>query len=179
MGAVVAVEIGVAVAGMMLKSYEQRNQAEAQKDALTMRGQQEQLAAEQKENQRAQKLQEVMSTQIANQGASGLSFSSPSFNAIQIDSINKFAADEKLDELNNQWQQAAITQQKDNIDDEFIANLGSNLFSAASFAANASGGGGGGAGAATAAAGSAGGGGLSAKKKSPIEDDDDYSQGSI
>ena len=131
-------DLATAVVGgsLILKTFEQRNQAEAEKQALDLREQQEEIAAVSRENQRAQEIQRVISTQTANQAASGVSLSSPSFNAIQMNSINEFAQDEKLDALNFQFQKAAIDQQKSNVDTSFMGNLAGNLIDAASFYTN-------------------------------------------
>lgn len=131
-----AVEGVLMIGGLILKTYEQSNAASAQETALNLRAQQEKIVSDQRELQRANQLRQVISTQNANEAASGLSLASPSFNAIQIDSFNQFAKDEQLDALNGQMQQTAIAQQKENVNANFWAGVGNNLFDAGAYYMN-------------------------------------------
>lgn len=91
---------GAALLGTAVSLIGRQQESQARQRALDLQLQQTKAAATQRESQRSRQLSEVLSSQVARQGASGFSLSSPSFNAIQVDSLNQFAQDQNADALN-------------------------------------------------------------------------------
>jgi len=142
-GVTAGIEVVATIGGALLGGQAQEQAAAAQKRALDIREQQEQIAAKTREVQRIDKLQSVLATQRAIQGARGGSLSSPSFNAIQRSSINNFAQDQNADNLNVDFQreseevekQAAGEQARFGIASE-VVGVASNLFETANLFRN-------------------------------------------
>lgn len=129
-------ETGLIVGGALLGGVEQERAAQAQRRALTLRQQQEEIAAKQREVQRIDKLEGVLSTQRAIQGARGGSLASPSFVAIQRSSINNFAQDQNADNLNVDFQREAEETQKQVVGEQATIGVASNLFETANLFRN-------------------------------------------
>jgi len=110
MGAVTGTLLGGSLIGGGIGRHEQTEAAE-QANALRLR--EEQDAETNRSVQRTRQLNEVLAQQVAQEGASGFSLSSPSFAAIGEDSFNQYAADENADALNLDFDKmgAAISDQ--------------------------------------------------------------------
>lgn len=82
--------------------------AEARKQALKEREDQEQAAANEKAIQRTEQLRKIIGAQEAAAGARGYSVTSPSFQAIQANTFNEWAADEKATQLSLDYTKSSL-----------------------------------------------------------------------
>lgn len=103
-----ALLIGLAVAGTGVEVYSQFETNEARQTALRQRMAQEKLAANNATLQRQRRLQEIISRQNAEVGARGFDPASASFKAIQSDTFDEFAQDQKAANLSLSFEEQAI-----------------------------------------------------------------------
>lgn len=140
MGAVSAAEAAFSGIGLATSLFGRNKSAEAQEQAVQLRLQQEEAANVERSTQRGRRLNEIMASQVAREGASGLSVASPSFFAVGQDSFNQFAEDENADALNLSFDkisaansQKAIDQQKKFGSMGDVFNAGKSIFNSSVF----------------------------------------------
>lgn len=102
------------VAATMGEGIEGAQAAQARQNALDIRLRQEQDAMRQQQINQTRKVNNVLATQNVMAATRGESLSSPSFSAVQMDTLNQFAQDQNADALNLNFQKEAIDQQKAN-----------------------------------------------------------------
>lgn len=124
--------------GLQISAEDEANKQREQ--ALNLRLQEEKVASNQRKIQTENQVNRVMASQVAGQAASGFTLSSPSFGAIQVDSLNKAADDINADNLNFQFKKTAIDEAKAASEANRNIGVGKSLFNAgetigASFAA--------------------------------------------
>lgn len=118
-----ALSSGLEVAGQV-------RSADAQRQALELRQKQEQLQANDQSIQELDKTRAVISQQRAQAAASGIDPSSASLFAIQRDTFNKFAQDQKIRDDNQMAINAQINQQRDQLNEQELFGVGSNFLGA-------------------------------------------------
>lgn len=111
---------------------------EARERAASLRLQQEEAQNTMRETQNTRRLNEVLASQIAREGASGLSVDSPSFTSIQADDFNKWASDINADNLALNFDELSKAETDRSANISFAAGLGSEALSIGSFVHNAS-----------------------------------------
>jgi len=102
--------------------------ANSQAAALRKQALQERLKADQDALQRTNRMKQLFGTTEAMAGARGFSVASPSFKAIEREDFNQYADEQHIADLNTQFQQDAIRQQRQNIDNQAFIGAGTNLF---------------------------------------------------
>lgn len=129
-----AASIIIGGSGLLGSTFEQiRSEVEANKQrqqALKLRLAEEKVASNQRKIQTENQVNRVMASQVAGQAASGFALSSPSFGAIQVDSLNKAADDINADNLNFQFQKTTIEQAKASSEGNRNIGVGKSLFNA-------------------------------------------------
>lgn len=104
----------VVAAASTAESISARNQAAAaQEQQFRLQQTQVRLATTEREKARADRLQRIFGTQLAQEAARGISPASPSFKAIQQKSFNAFENDNKADALNLSFKENALSSQID------------------------------------------------------------------
>jgi hypothetical protein len=122
---------GVATGASIFSQKEAEKQRE---QALNLRLEQEQAATNERKLQTEGQVERVLASQVAGQAASGFTLSSPSFGAIQVDTLNNAAKDLNADNLNLQFQQTAIAESKEANRQQTDIGIGTSLFDAAAIA---------------------------------------------
>ena len=113
---------GLGIASSIIGIGQGQAGAEAREQALNQRRLQDRMQATQQSLARTDKLDEIMSTQVANTAASGISLGSGSVKAISNDSYNNYLQDEKSAALNLSFSENAIDQEIANT--RFQARMG-------------------------------------------------------
>lgn len=134
MGAVSGVLAGI---GLVTSLIGRQKQQQAQQQALDLRLQQQEAANVERSVKRGRRLNEVMAAQVAREGASGLSLSSPSFFAVGENSFNQFAEDENADALNLSFDKISAMNQSQSIRDQEKFGMMGDVFSAGTSVFNA------------------------------------------
>ena len=126
-----AIETVAAVGSAVFKGVSQLEAGEARADAARSRKQQEEIASRERSIQRTGQVNRVLAEQIALESARGVALSSPSFFAIQQETLNQFAEDENADALTLSFTKQALEQKSHNA--ELVGELGfaGSLFDAA------------------------------------------------
>ena len=135
----------VMAAAAVAQGVSQYEAADARKRALDAREQQEETAANQRSIQRSEQLKKVIGAQEALAGERGYSPASPSFQAIQSNTFDEWAADERASKLSLAYGQEGLEAEKSAqsaAQAGAIIGTGATLFS---IGANYAGGGSGGA----------------------------------
>lgn len=137
MGIEVAIAVAAAAEGgkMLMES----NAASAQENALTMQSKEQQVVYQQKTLQNLDAVEKVIDAQAAQMTIRGTSFSSPSFNAIQRDTLNVGAKQQRNLDTEEDLIQSNIDTEKDNVRNKLYASLFGDVASFAMSAANVSG----------------------------------------
>ena len=140
MGAVSAAESALSGIGLATSLFGRSQSAKSQEQAVQLRLEQEEAANTERSTQRGRRLNEIMASQVAREGASGLSVSSQSFFAVGQDSFNEFAEDSNADALNLSFDkisaansQKAIQQQRKFGSMGDIFNAGKSIFNSSVF----------------------------------------------
>jgi len=121
--------------GAYEKSQQEKAAAQAREQAITLRMQQEQIAANQRTTNEMDQVNRLMARQDAVGAATG-AFGSPSFEAIQTDTLNEFAKDENANNLNLTFQKEAGEQDIQNVKQAEKAQQWGNLIDFGSQVAN-------------------------------------------
>lgn len=117
------------------KSQQEKAAAQSRENAIKLRMQQEQIASNQRMTNEMDRVNRLMARQDAIGAATG-AFGSPSFEAIQSDTLNEFAKDANANNLNLSFQKEAAEQQVHNIRNEEKAQQVGNLLDFGSQVAN-------------------------------------------
>lgn len=115
---------GIAEVG---KSVMEVNSAEAKEDALALQAKQMQLQTQQKTLQNYDVMEKVLQAQEAHMTTTGLAFSSPSFNAIQRNTLNIGARKQKNIDIEGELAQENIEMEKKNVRSQLYATLFGNV----------------------------------------------------
>ena|SRR5690349_114358 len=115
MGMEVALLVMASTAAAVGKANAESQAASAQNKALDLQAKQQQLQYEQKTLANYDAMQKVLESQIAQMTVSGTAFSSPSFNAIQRNTLNIGAKEAKNLSLENSLVQQNIAFEKQNV----------------------------------------------------------------
>ncbi len=116
----------VAVGAEVGKSVFQANAASEQEKALDLDAQQKQIETQQKTLSNYDVMTKVLDAQIAHQTLTGTAFSSPSFNAIQRNTLNIGAKKQRNTELEGELDQENIEIEKQNVKNSLYAELFGN-----------------------------------------------------
>jgi len=127
----IGAETAIILGATAVKSGAELFGASEEEQALETRKAQEQLQAQQITNQRERKLEEITSTQEATEAARGVALSSPSFSAIQNDTFDQFAEDQRARNTQLLFQEANIDQEESNLKVKAFAAIAGNIFDAA------------------------------------------------
>lgn len=132
MGVVAAIAAAAgAVTEIVSKGVETRQRVEA----LRRQQQQIQIQADNQKLERSDQLEKTVSAARAEEAARGLSLGSASFSAIQSNSFNDFARDERITNLNTNYKIGAINNEISNINGvEAFDDLGAAFGAAAGIA---------------------------------------------
>ena len=123
-----------AIASTAVQGISSMEAADARAEALRKRQQQEEVAADQKSLERTSQLSKVIGSQEAAAGVRGIDVVSPSFKAIQADSFNEWAADERASQLSLGYSKEATDEAVTNEEWSGVAGVlgaGANIFSLA------------------------------------------------
>jgi hypothetical protein len=121
------VEVGLEVA----KSSSQMSAAEAQTRALELQAEQATIQTQQKTLSNYDIMEKVLDAQTAYMTTTGNAFSSPSFNAIQRQTLNIGAKKGRNIELEGELQAENIEIEKENVKNTLYAQLFGNVANAA------------------------------------------------
>ena len=116
----------VAVGAEVGKSVFQANAASEQEKALDLDAQQKQIETQQKTLSNYDVMTKVLDAQMAHQTLTGTAFSSPSFNAIQRNTLNIGAKKQRNTELEGELDQENIEIEKHNVKNSLYAELFGN-----------------------------------------------------
>jgi predicted dienelactone hydrolase len=108
--------------------------ANAKEHALDLEADQMKLQSQQKSLQNYDVMEKVLNAQIAHQTTTGTAFSSPSFNAIQRNTLNIAAKAEKNINIEEELASENIKIEKQNVRDSLYAQLFGNVAQVASIA---------------------------------------------
>lgn len=113
------------IAGLSLvgEGFEQSQAAEAKEEALTLQGKELELQTSQKTLANYDIMQKTLEAQIAHMTTTGLAFSSPSFNAIQRNTLNEGAKNQANIDIEGDISQANIEFEKANVNKTLWAQL--------------------------------------------------------
>lgn len=103
---------------------------ESQTSALEAREQQEKAAYDQESIQRANKLSNILSSQVATAASQGIETSSPSFSALTEDEFNNYAKDDRAAKLSLQYDTDAYDDEIENAQVKSYLGAGESLFDA-------------------------------------------------
>ncbi len=128
MGAVAVATVVVAAASTAMEMESQEEQAHAQRRAAAVQRQQAELQAANQSNKEASQMMDIMSTQNAREAAAGVAPSSQSFFAIEKDTFNKYAEDQRMRDINKTLTEDQVKNRMNQIDDaEMFSLAGSGL----------------------------------------------------
>lgn len=114
---------GIAVASEIGKADMQVKAADAQERALDLQAKQMALQTQQKTLANYDVMEKVLDAQIAHMTVTGTAFSSPSFNAIQRNTLNIGSKKQKNTDIEGELAQANIETEKENVRSKLYAEL--------------------------------------------------------
>lgn len=117
---------GIFVASEVGKSDEEIKAANSEEQALDLQAKQTALQTQQKTLSNYDVLQKVIDAQIAHETVTGTAFSSPSFNAIQRNTLNIGSKTQKNTDIEGDLEQANIEIEKKNVKSKLYAQLFGN-----------------------------------------------------
>ncbi len=120
---------GVETAGKIFSQNEARKSRER---ALQSRLEQEKAATNERVIKTLKRSSDIFDAQQAGQSVSGFTLSSPSFGAIQKDSLNEASKDVNAENLNFLFKKTAIENKQKSINDKTNIGIGLSLFDAGS-----------------------------------------------
>lgn len=115
-----AIIAGLAIAG---EGFEQYSAAEAKSSALELQGKEVELQTAQKTLANYDAMQKALEAQIAHMTTTGLAFSSPSFNAIQRNTLNTGAKNQANIDIEGDIASANVEFEKANVQSTLWAQL--------------------------------------------------------
>lgn len=125
MGVTTGISTVLGVAGLGTSLFGRSEQEQQQEKAIELQNREQIDAYNQRQTQQTRRLNETMASQNARQGASGFSLSSPSFNAVQRDSINQFDEDQNADALGQSFSEINSANEDENAQqNEFWGDVG-------------------------------------------------------
>ncbi len=127
---------GVSAAANIAKMSAEASAASSREKALELQSKQITLQTQQKTLSNYDVMEKVLQAQEAHMTITGAAFSSPSFNAIQRNTLNIGAKHLKNIDLENELEQENIKTQKQNIKDTLYAQLFGDTVSLAKSAAS-------------------------------------------
>lgn len=122
---------GVMVASEMVKGYEQYQGARSQTVVLDQQSQMQQLQYLQKSNSRLDQIEKLLDTQEAVETTKGVSLSSPSFLAIQRNTLNTGAKELENLKTEEQLRKENIENKRRNINNSLFASIFGDVSDAA------------------------------------------------
>lgn len=128
---------GVAATAEVAKSYAEANAAAAREASLELQGKELQLQTQQKTLQNYEVMEKVLDAQVAHMTTTGAAFSSPSFNAIQRNTLNIGSRKARNIETEGELAQENIEIEKKNVRNTLYAQLFGNAAHVAMTAASA------------------------------------------
>jgi hypothetical protein len=114
---------GVTVAAEVGKAGMQSKSAQEQEHALNLQAKQMQLQTQQKTLQNYDVMEKVLQAQTAHMTTTGTAFSSPSFNAIQRNTLNIGSKKQKNIDIEGELAQENIEIEKQNVRSKLYAQL--------------------------------------------------------
>lgn len=132
----VFVMAGVAAAGEAAKMTYEVKAAHAKESALELQGKQLELQTQQKTLENYEVMEKVIDAQIAHMTTTGAAFSSPSYNAIQRNTLNIGARKARNIEIEGELAQQNIEIEKKNVRNSLYAQLFGDVAHIASTAAS-------------------------------------------
>lgn len=114
---------GVAAGAEVAKAAAQTNAAHAREAALELQGKELQLQTQQKTLQNYEVMEKVLDAQVAHMTTTGTAFSSPSFNAIQRNTLNIGARKARNIETEGELARENIEIEKKNVRNTLYAQL--------------------------------------------------------
>ena len=133
MGVEVAALVVAAISVGAEATYEAKA-ANAKEQALDREADQMRLQSQQKSLKNYDVMQKVLDAQIAHQTTTGTAFASPSFNAIQRNTVNIGSKSEKNIDIEGQLASENIKMEKENVRNNLYAQLFGNVAQVASVA---------------------------------------------
>lgn len=125
---------GIAVASEVGKADMEYQAAQQKEKALDLQAKQMALQTQQKTLANYDVMEKVLDAQIAHQTITGTAFSSPSFNAIQRNTLNIGAKKQRNTDIEGELAQENIDIEKDNVKTTLYAQLFGDAANAASSA---------------------------------------------
>jgi len=114
---------GVAVAAEVGKGVSETKAAGARKQALDLEGKQIELQTQQRTLQNYDVMEKVLDAQEAHMTTTGAAFSSPSYNAIQRNTLNISSKQQKNINIENAFQEESRKTEKENVRNSLYAQL--------------------------------------------------------
>jgi hypothetical protein len=114
---------GVAIASDVGQAQEQVNAANAEEEALNTQSKELALQTQQKTLSNYDVMEKVLDAQVAHMTVTGTAFSSPSFNAIQRNTLNIGAKEQKNTEIEGDLAQDNIDIEKQNVKSKLYSEL--------------------------------------------------------
>ena len=123
---------GVAATG---EAVSQVSAAERQQHSLDLQAKQQELKYQQETLSQYDQAKKIIEHQVAQAGAKGVSLASPSFNAVQRDTMNIASKTLKNEDIENNLAQLSIQNEKQSVQDSLFGKLFGDVAQAgASFA---------------------------------------------
>lgn len=123
---------GISVVSTIGQSVAQMQAAEQQEKALELQAQQAQLQTQQRTLSNYDVMEKVLAAQMAHMTVTGTDFSSPSFNAIQRETLNIASRKQKNIDIEGELSAENIKIEKENVKNTLYAQLFGNVASLAS-----------------------------------------------
>ena len=125
--------VAITAASAAMQAEAQYSASEEQKDQLAIQRRQAEMKALDQSNKETDQVRSILSSQRAKEAAAGVSPSSQSFFAIQRDTFNKYAQDQKVRDVNQTLTEQEISRKMNQIDtQEFFGLAGLGLSTAGS-----------------------------------------------
>jgi hypothetical protein len=114
---------GIAVGAEFFKADNQIKSADSQEKALDLQAKETQLQTQQKTLQNYSVMEKVLDAQAAHMTTTGTAFSSPSYNAIQRNTLNIGAKTQRNTDIEGGLQEENISIEKNNVQNKLYAEL--------------------------------------------------------
>jgi hypothetical protein len=127
--AIAAAPLILAGAGTAASMMQRKNAAEMQAKQFEIQRNQEKIGAADRGKQRAENINQLISSNMASTAAKGVSLASPSFKSINNAAFGKFQEDNKMDSLNLAGRLAYFDAQQDSVNMNAAYGMFSDLTS--------------------------------------------------
>jgi hypothetical protein len=114
---------GVIVGAEVFKGEEEVKSANAEEHALDLQAEETQLQTQQKTLQNYSVMEKVLDAQTAHMTTTGAAFSSPSYNAIQRNTLNIGAKQARNTEIEGGLEEENVKIEKENVQNKLYAEL--------------------------------------------------------